>query len=513
MTFPVFIKASKSKISIAKEIREVNRLRLQFEKSLETSLIRVFSKVGREAAKEFEQTGSVVEAVQPMQREIGQILFAHSTAVLTTFGNRVFENRKLSFESLINTFYSTEQASKVVGIAAVTRNQINRAILAAEEEGLGVQQTAKLIRERTSGAIGRSRASTIARTETHAAASYANHEAQKLLELPNQKKRWVSVGDGRTRSHHAAANGQEVGMDEKFVIRFKGQEILMNYPHDGSGGAANNVNCRCLAVYFSDEDEIIADTSDDTVVSDKPIIDISSISEARGESVTVIQDALNDGLTPLGARIASKLPLPNIIYALPNAKKTKKGDQSSYNRYQKRIQSTDDAMTHEYGHHVDFMIAQKEGIPDDAMWSKEGLRKAWNEDRKNSGLYRVSQDKKVMKLLEIREELFIVETSERINQFGQTVRTTRLKGKNFDGANGASDIIDSFVNGEARDYGFSGHRKKYWKDGRRRGVQQSEAFANMYRMLSSPKAVKWAEQNIPNMWAAFLAKLEELDSG
>ena len=91
MTFPVFIKASRSKISIAKEIREVSRLRLQFEKSLESSLIRVFSKFGKAAAKEFEDTGSVVDAVQPMQQEIGQILFAHSTAVLTKFGNRVFE--------------------------------------------------------------------------------------------------------------------------------------------------------------------------------------------------------------------------------------------------------------------------------------------------------------------------------------------------------------------------------------------------------------------------------------
>ena len=30
----------------------------------------------------------------------------------------------------------------------------------------------------------------------------------------------------------------------------------MDYPHDGSGGAANNINCRCLALYYTDEDAL-----------------------------------------------------------------------------------------------------------------------------------------------------------------------------------------------------------------------------------------------------------------
>ena len=516
MTFPVFIKGSRSRISIAKEVREVSRLRLQYEKSLQSGIMRLFSKIGRAAAEEYRETGDVVESIKPMQTELGQILYAHSTEVLTRFANRVFESRKLSFDSLINTFYSMEQAQKVVGITRTTRNLIHKAIVSAEKEGLGVDRTARLITERTSGAIGRSRASTIARTETHAAASYANHTAQELLRLPNQKKRWVSVGDARTRAHHASANGQEVGIDEKFVVRFKGQEILMNYPHDGSGGAANNINCRCLAVYFSDEDEIVADTRDTIKPETKPEIDIGHLIQSKGGSPTELQAALNDGLTALSARVAYKLPAPKVVVALRESSK-----KSHHNGNRHRIESNQQAIVHEYGHHVDRMIGKKEPFTPfgktqaNTMWSVQGLRAAWNEDRKASGLYRVSNDEKQIKLMQLRDELYVMKTVEETDEFGQTFRFTENGGEKFDGARNLSDVIDSFVSGLAySSFSMHGHGTGYYGTrGRARGAAQREAFANMFAIMNKPKAKAWAEKNIPNLWAAFLAKLEELDSG
>jgi len=544
MTFPVFIKASKSKISIAKEIREVNRLRLQFEKSLESSLIRVFSKVGRAAAKEFEETGSVVEAVQPMQREIGQILFAHSTAVLTTFGNRVFENRKLSFESLINTFYSTEQASKVVGIAAVTRNQINRAILAAEEEGLGVQQTAKLIRERTSGAIGRSRASTIARTETHAAASYANHEAQKLLELPNQKKRWVSVGDGRTRSHHAAANGQEVGMDEPFIIRFKGQEILMQYPHDGSGGAANNVNCRCLAVYFSDEDEIVPDIIEDTEIIPVDLPEETSEPTRTGASLITISnliinvktkkklqefdDHINDNTNDQQKRIINNNDKPDTI------KNSKRG---RYYQLDRELWSDLDGETleHEYGHHLDAILSgtivprvMGGGRRNDWLSLQDTkFQQAFLDDAEALGIGQKGIEladgllgHQLMegfndKLPKLKERLFdrVEKTKKKRSRIGGGTRIVRYMGNEpkFEGAGGISDIIDAMSSGNfyKNHYAF-GHGTAYY---RRYGSKYKETFANLFSLYGRPKAWKEVNKLFPKLARRFEEMMEELDVG
>ncbi len=261
MTFPVFIKASASRISIAKEIREVNRLRLQFEKQMARKMETLFRTAGRRAAAAYESGANVDNANAQLQQEVGAVFRATYSAVIEKFGSRVFENRKAQsvFEALVFQYYAKEGASKVVGVTQTTKNKIRRAIEVADKEALGVAPTAKLIREYTSGAMGRARAATIARTETHAAASFATDAATRELNLPSQKKRWVSVSDARTRSGHAAANGQEVGIDEPFLVPFNGQTIKMKYPHDGSGGAGNNINCRCLAVYFTDEDAIFDD--------------------------------------------------------------------------------------------------------------------------------------------------------------------------------------------------------------------------------------------------------------
>ena len=102
-------------------------------------------------------------------------------------------------------------------------------------------------------AFSRVRAMRIARTETHSASSFAsdryNDRVSKELGI-SMKKRWVSVGDARTRTTHANANGQVRSMDEDFQIN----GALMKHPGDPRGGAKNVVNCRCVVVYVDDED-------------------------------------------------------------------------------------------------------------------------------------------------------------------------------------------------------------------------------------------------------------------
>ena len=77
MTFPVFIKASRTRLSISKEIREVNRLRTRYEKSMTSRLMGVFRKVGQRAAAEYEQTGGFTNAMRPMRGELEQV-FRHT---------------------------------------------------------------------------------------------------------------------------------------------------------------------------------------------------------------------------------------------------------------------------------------------------------------------------------------------------------------------------------------------------------------------------------------------------
>lgn len=508
MTFPVFIKASRSKISIAKEIKEVNRIRMQFERSMTSRLLGVFKKVGIEAAQEYKQNGDVSISLIPLEGQLEQVFRAHYSAVTDRFAKRVYENRKLErFEFLAREYFNRFGADKVVSITETTRRQIRKAIRMGENEGLGVDPIARLIKEKTYGAIGRARASTIARTETHAAASFATHQATKELNLPAQRKRWVSVGDGRTRLHHAAANGQEVGIDEKFIIRFKGAEIEMDYPHDGAGGPANNINCRCLAVYFTDEDALF-DTFEpvapDEPVDLKPEIDLYDITE--GPQRDGINSALNSYLSPLLARVASKFPKPRRVIAQRN--------KGTYWRGAGRLETDIEGNTaaHEYGHHIDYMIGRAEGVGGSGYWSQKGLNAAWLADRKAFGTYRKKPEEQDRRLLEVRRELFNVQTKSRVRSDGTEVTWEVRGGEAFDGADALSDIVDSFVSGKFYSkYHAFGHGYTYWKQRRDHGAQ-AESFANLHAIQNSPKAIKWAEKNIPNLWAAFMAKMRELDA-
>lgn len=260
MGFPVYIKSTKKRLNIAKEVAEVNRIRLGYERGLTKRFITLFRKTARTAASGHSNGGNISSYTSELDNEVSAVLRAHYTDIINTFGARVFDGYKFEtrFETLIDRFYQLYGASKVVSISRTTRNLITSAILLAEKDGLGVGATSKLIIDRTSGVIGRARASTIARTETHAAASYATHEVTNELPFLHRKQ-WSAVGDARTRSHHAAMNGVTVGNDEDFIVRAKGVEYRMAHTHDPRGGAINNINCRCVTLYIAEEDVIFRD--------------------------------------------------------------------------------------------------------------------------------------------------------------------------------------------------------------------------------------------------------------
>ena len=350
----------------------MNRLRTRYERSMTSRLMGVFKKVGREAAKEYEQSGRISAALVPLRADLDKVFRGHYTAVIKTFSDRVYDNRKRQpFADLVLQYIDREAGSKIRGITATTGRQILSAIRAGEAEGEGVDKIAKRIKEKTGGSIGRARAATIARTETHAAASYATHTATKELNLPAQKKRWVSVSDGRTRDHHRSANGQEVGIDEKFIIRFRGAEIEMDYPHDGSGGAANNINCRCLALYYTDEDALF-----DSFDGFEDVEEVVPVADDVGQ--------VKPPPPPIVARWGDDLDQGEIDYhdqswkdnttatMLSVIRKTKKVDTIEYsakgayaqagskiameNKRGANVAGTKDAgvWRHEYGHHVDW---------------------------------------------------------------------------------------------------------------------------------------------------------------
>jgi len=102
-------------------------------------------------------------------------------------------------------------------------------------EGEGRKALIKRI-EQTYKDISLARATTIARTEVHAATQFGTNQAYKQAAVPI--KIWVAVGDIHTRHSHSVIDGQERPLNSPF------SNGLM-YPGDEAGDAGEVINCRC----------------------------------------------------------------------------------------------------------------------------------------------------------------------------------------------------------------------------------------------------------------------------
>ena len=249
-------KAERTRISIRREYIEQNRLRLGYERKLRLQLQTLFAETGQKAQQDYRDAGRLINTQRDFSTNLKAILDAQYRAVIDEFGLRIlrYQKQDSQFEIIIREFIKLYGATRVTQISGTTLAQIQRIIRAGELEGLGVSVIATNIFESMRGSFSRIRSATIARTETHSAASYANHAVNASLKIPNQKKRWVSVSDDRARQWHTAMNGVEVELDEDFIVR----GMPMGYTGDPRGGAANVINCRCVTLYVTPEDEVEA---------------------------------------------------------------------------------------------------------------------------------------------------------------------------------------------------------------------------------------------------------------
>lgn len=223
-----------------------------------TTFSRIRTEVRRGMLDIFER-GAVAEAEH--NRRISAILNRTWTASARPFVDRVLDGvpqekrvvpifRTEVMDGVVARWIATTGGNKITEITETTKADINRVLAGATRDGLGEREAAKLVKQ-VALSKSFSRARTIARTETHAAANVATQGAAELAgaQLGIQFKRvWVAALDDRTRdsaSDHRAADGQQRGMTEPFSVS---GELLMQ-PGDPSGSPGNVINCRCAVVY------------------------------------------------------------------------------------------------------------------------------------------------------------------------------------------------------------------------------------------------------------------------
>ena len=239
------------------QLRLLDRLEAQHERQFRRELSGTY----REMADWFEAGNSLdLYNIQSHRERVGQTLVSTWERSATTFGQRILgaagkahgrhaiQTKEMpdAFMQGLMAFQRIWLAQKITQVSSTTMAQAAAVIKRGEEEGLGVEPIAAMLRERASAFAG-VRAHVIARTETHAGQGWGNQSAAEASGLDLEKE-WISASDERTRTDHADADGQEVGMKEMFVVG--GSELM--YPGDMSGPAEQVIMCRCVSGYIAE---------------------------------------------------------------------------------------------------------------------------------------------------------------------------------------------------------------------------------------------------------------------
>lgn len=327
------------------ELIEQNRIRQRMELRFEKRLQREFNQIGEQAAEVYDSEARLRILLDGIEQRLLVIFQPHYRSVLEEFSRRQSQvlnlpKEETQFERIYRQFMAQVGAQHVQEVSDTTKKRIQQAIRNSFDQELALPATAQAIRDSVGGAIGQYRSRLIARTETHAAAGFANFAIAKDADIPGMLKRWVSANDARTRPHHAEMNGTEIPLDDDFEVPYNGIPYKMAYPGDPRGGPGNVCNCRCvLAMVIPDEVE---------ETPEKPW------GEATKEEIVFHEQSWGDNEIVRDAIRATKA-VPNLIYGVDRAYASL--GQQAIAMQTKRGEKIDEAQQtiwrHEYGHWID----------------------------------------------------------------------------------------------------------------------------------------------------------------
>lgn len=181
-------------------------------------------------------------------KPIGRQAAGLVTAAFETKTDITFAQLKaIGFAGRMQEWIGREALRKAKLIASTDMDDVRRAIADGVNDGLGTAEIATSIRKVSQ--LTPFRAATVARTETHAAATFGSIETVRDAERDLgvvMLKSWLPTMDDRTRpEHRAMTNHPAIPLSEKFSV---GGE-LMDRPGDPSASPANLINCRCALAY------------------------------------------------------------------------------------------------------------------------------------------------------------------------------------------------------------------------------------------------------------------------
>jgi hypothetical protein len=235
-----------------REQRRQERILLVLERKFRRVLASKIARASTAMVDQFRMSGRAPDLPYWHEPEIKETYRLMAEISVESFGERIISQGKDAgliletksfrevFLRMASEYVALEMIrSRITNVAETTREQIVKQIAIGQSAGKSVDVIARAISANIPS-ISVWRGALIARTETHGAANYGADAAARETGL-DVRKEWVSAEDERTRSSHAAANGQVVAMDQPFNV---GGELLM-FPGDPAGSGSNIINCRC----------------------------------------------------------------------------------------------------------------------------------------------------------------------------------------------------------------------------------------------------------------------------
>lgn len=226
------------------------RMLAEGEFRLRPRVLRLFRAQAREARKTFEEVG-LQAALNKIDEDtrFSRLLQAHYARIIKVFARYTRAQIKPEvqrgapvFEDLVSEFIRFEALRQANFINQNTKVLIRNILFKGEEKGLGVGQIAAEIRKEVGEVYGAFRASMIARTETHSAATFGSQALAESTGLEMEKE-WVTSVDGRERDSHKDVDRDRTELRGKFFV---GNEYIQR---PGEGGPDNRINCRCSLIY------------------------------------------------------------------------------------------------------------------------------------------------------------------------------------------------------------------------------------------------------------------------
>jgi len=245
------------------ELREQTIMFDRIVKRYERTIAREIARAMREAASRFGQPLWEIEVEHKHTERMGAILYnlwkqsgteaaerlfklAKSVGVYETKNDDEFDLSANIVTQAIADWVFIYGGVDITEVTRTTMLNINDIVAAGVNEGLSERAIGKLIAE-IAPSKSASRAQTIARTESHRAANGVSLFTAKHSNIP-MLKTWITNLGSRARDAHVKANGQKVGLHEKFIV--DGERL--DYAGDPSGSAGNVINCRCVNGYEID---------------------------------------------------------------------------------------------------------------------------------------------------------------------------------------------------------------------------------------------------------------------